>query len=395
MRYVLVLNQFALPLDQGGGTRHAELFDQLDGWSAYIMAGNRNHYSQDRFATTDGRFDLIPVPAQAGTPARRLVSWLVYSLRVFFRSFRRRPLHLVYASSPHLFAPLAGLAIARLRRVPLIVEVRDLWPESMVAAGVLRRGGRVHRAFAELEKFVLNAADRVVAVTPGWRDHFASLGIEESRVAVVPNGADPWESSGYNRSTMREHLGLTGFSAVFAGAHGSANGLDLILEAAGALPDINFILMGNGPAKAVTIAQAEEQKLMNVEFWDGVPKDSLMEVLAAFDVGIHSLAPMSVLEKGASPNKLFDYVAAGILAVSNCDSGLRLVFPDDKSVILGPADSLTETVSRARNMDDDERSRRLEVGRQILDEHYSRANSRRKLHEVISGVVGSSGSGPG
>lgn len=394
MKNVLVLNQFALPLDQGGGTRHAELFDQLEGWTARIMAGNRNHYSQERFTTLDDRFELVPVPAQAGHPAQRLASWLVYVARVVVRSFRSRPLDLVYASSPHLFAPVAGVVISRLRRVPLIVEVRDLWPESMVAAGIIRRDSKIHRMLAHLEKRILNAADHVVAVTPGWREHFASLGIPDSGVTIVPNGTDPWVVPiDYDRSAMRQRLGLTGFSAIFAGAHGPANGLHLVLAAARELPDVTFVLMGSGPVKAQIMAQAEAEDLVNVEFWDGVSKSVLMEVLAAFDVGIHALAPMSVLEKGMSPNKLFDYVAAGIPAVSNCEKGLCLVFPEDESVLLGPAGSLADSVSRVQNMSSDERGERVEAGRHILDSGYSRTNSRRKLHRVITEVVRASRSG--
>ncbi len=358
------------------------------------MAGNRNHYSQERFTTTDNRFDLIPVPAQAGHPAQRVAGWLVYAARVVVRSFRSRPLDLVYASSPHLFAPAAGVIISRVRRVPLIVEVRDLWPESMVAAGVIRRDSKIHRMLSSLERRVLNAADHIVAVTPGWREHFSSLGIQDSRVTVVPNGTDPWVvPMDYDRSAMRQKLGLAGFSAIFAGAHGPANGLHLVLDAARELPDVKFVLMGNGPAKAQIMAQAMAEHLANVEFWDGVSKSALMEILAAFDVGIHSLAPMSVLEKGMSPNKLFDYVAAGIPAVSNCEKGLRLVFPEDESVLLGPADSLAETVSRVKKMSRGERSARVAAGSRILDSDYSRTNSRRKLQGVITEVLRTSKSG--
>lgn len=387
MRNVLVLNQFALPLDQGGGTRHAELFDNLDGWTARIMAGNRNHYSQQQFTTADARFDLIAIPVQGGAPAQRLKSWFRYAARAIVRSFQSKHLHLVYASSPHLFTPLAGVVIARLRRVPLIVEIRDLWPESIVAAGAISRGGKVHRLLSQLEKYVLAAADHIVAVTPGWQDHFASLGIDDSRVTVIPNGTDPWNPNGYERSAVRKDLGLTGFSAIFAGAHGPKDGLDFILEAAHELPEAKFVLMGSGTAKPAAMAKAQSANLSNVEFWDSVPKSSLMRILAAFDVGIHSVSKLSVFEQGMSPNKIFDYVAAGIPAVSNCKSGLRDVFPDDRSVVLGDSESLADSISLVMQMDTNTKLSRVKAGKDVLDSSYSRARSRRKLLGTISDVT--------
>ncbi len=155
---VLVLNQFALPRSEGGGTRHADIFSRIPGWDARIIAGNRNHYTQRRYKTADPLFRLVPVPVQHGGVWQRLVTWLSYVLQTTWIGMLSRPLDAVYASTPHLLAPLGGWIVARARRVPFILEVRDLWPESFVAAGLMRQGGNSYRLLSALESFFFIAA---------------------------------------------------------------------------------------------------------------------------------------------------------------------------------------------------------------------------------------------
>lgn len=384
MKHVVVLNQFALPRTESGGTRHIDLFGRLDGWTPLIMVGNRNHHTQQVFNTVDKRFRLIRVPGQQGGGVARIIGWLAYAVQAFFLTVTRRRLDLVYGSSPHLLAPLAGLAAARLRRVPFVLEVRDLWPESIVAAGKMTPGSLSHRALTRVEKLLVTSADRIVVVTPGWEDHFVQLGAPASRLAVIPNGTEPGDFMvSESREDLRRTQGISGFTAVFAGAHGPKDGLDLILDAAARLPGIRFLFVGAGPTKKLVEARAQRESLKNVEFRAPVAKCDLPGLLQACDVGIHAVTPMTVFERGMSPNKLFDYMASGIPVVSNAEQGLRQVIVDGECGHVGGPQSLELCLTSVYEATPDQRAKWGERGREIVTERFSRSAAAKELAAVL------------
>jgi glycosyltransferase involved in cell wall biosynthesis len=381
-RKVLVFNQFAMPRTQWGLTRNAELFSRLTGWDARIVAANRDHYGQGTFTTTDPLFTLVPVPAYAGSSVRRVAGWVLFAARATAIGLRTRGVDAVYGSSPHLLAPLAAWVVAAARRKPLVVEVRDLWPESIVEAGLLRRESRLHRLLVGLETFLYRRARSIVVVTPGWEDHFARLGIDLAKVVVIPNGTDV-DDKPVDRGAARTRHGITGFTAVYAGAHGPANGLDQVLDAAKALPEVRVLLLGAGSEKARLMERAAREAVTNVEFRDPVPKDELREILAACDVGIHVLAPWQLLQAGLSPNKVFDYLAAGLPVVSNCATGLRDVMTDGECGRLGGPDDLTGCLSAVHEASDHQRALWATAGRTLVTDRFSRTASATLLESVL------------
>lgn len=384
LKRVIVLNQFALPRDQGGGTRHADLFSRVHGWVTLIVAGDRNHYTQRQFTAEDPSFLLVPVPPQDGGVRTRLRSWLAYCRGAARVGLRARA-DVVFASSPHLLAPALGWVLARATGAALVVEIRDLWPESMVAAGLLRPGSATHRMLARLEQFVVRRADEIVAVTSGWEDHFRSLGADMSRYTVVTNGTEPYdlELSEAERAAVRSEFGLTRPTAVFAGAHGPKDGIDLILDAAARRPDIQFLLIGDGPAKFGARSRVVREKLTNVALRDPVAKVDLPRLLAACDIGIHAVSPLPVFQLGISPNKLFDYLAAGLPVVSNAGAGvIRLIGTDDCGHV-GESDSLAAGLGVVRAAQDDQLVRWSRAGRRLIEERFSR----RQAAQTLTGVL--------
>lgn len=383
MKTVVVLNQFALPRSEGGGTRHIDLFSRVEGWRAVIVAGNRNHYSQTTYQTADTTFKLVRVPKQ-GKGLSRLVGWLAYCAQAIFVTVRAPRLAAVYASTPHLLAPLAGFTAAKIRRVPFILEVRDLWPKSMVDAGLMAEGGAIHRVLAAVERFVVRRADSVVVVTAGWEDHFAGLGLDPERLHVIPNGAELDDFAvSESREQLRQRHKISGFTAVFAGAHGPKDGIDLILDAAAEQPDINFLLIGAGPAKADAMTRANRDGIVNVAFRDPVAKSELPSILHACDVGIHAVAPLDVFDKGMSPNKLFDYLACNLPVVSNADVALREVIVDDQCGRIGPVHSLAASLGAVRAAQPADLRRWTNSGRQLMEGKFSRSVAAGRLRAIL------------
>lgn len=386
-RWVLVLNQYALPRERGGGTRHVDLFSRIRGWLPLIVAGSRDHYTQEVFHTDDARFRLVWVPPYAGNGAARIVGWATYALQAVAIGLTRRRIDVVYASSPSMLAPVAGWFVARLRRVPLVLEVRDLWPASIVAAGALRDGSALHRLLEALERWLARRADHVVVVTPGWEEHFAALGVDASQLTVVPNGAEP---SDFNietgRNDLRRREGINRFTAVFAGAHGAKDGIDYILDAAAALPDIDFLLVGAGAVKQQARERACRQSLANVEFRQPVPKSQLPCLFAACDIGIHAVTPLAVFDKGLSPNKLFDYMSAGLPVVSNAAEALASVMTDRECGRLGGPDDLAECLRAVQQASEQQRELWGRRGRDIVSMRYSRSAAALQLRGVLEDI---------
>ncbi len=257
--HLLWINHFAVAPTDGGGTRHFDLAHALvpHGWHVTIAASDFHLHSRGytRRPTPHARsaiaervddVDFLWLWAAPYTVNdwRRARNWLSFS-RSLARSMPNgtpRP-DVIIGSSPHLFAALAGLRLARRLRVPFVLEVRDLWPESIVAAG--GRRGPAYHALGSLAKYLYARADRIIVLARGARDHLVGLGVDPRRIVYVPNGADPMPAA--------RHPGRPAapFTLVYAGAHGPANGLDTVLDAAALLRDhpVRFLLVGDGPSK--------------------------------------------------------------------------------------------------------------------------------------------------
>jgi glycosyltransferase involved in cell wall biosynthesis len=386
--HVLVLNHYALPREASGGTRHVELFERLPKpWTFQIVAADRNNHSRARLTATDARFRFLSIPAYDSNGARRILGWVVFAVKAVLYGVRTKRPDVVYGSSPHLLSALAGLVIARVRRVPFVLEVRDIWPESLIEFGYLERGSLVHRVLSRLERRLYRSADHVVIVAAGWRDYFASMGVGENRLSVVTNGAEPSDFDPQpDAAPLATRLGVEGPVAVYAGAHGPPNGLDHILNAAQDWPDVTFALFGDGATKSALVARADREQLTNVRFCDPVPKAELASFLWTADIGIHTLADMELFKLGMSPNKLYDYMAAGLPVITNAGGlAASILTESGAGVGVGP-DAVAVGVGQILDRSPDERQRMGAAGREWLTDNASREAMAARLADTLDRV---------
>lgn len=228
----------------------------------------------------------------------------------------------VFATTTPLTAGIPGILARWLRGKPFIFEVRDLWPELPRAMGVIRNP-LVLGLMSVLEWTSCRSAHRCIALSPGIAEGIARLGVSRDRVARIPNGCDldifadgsagSWRPKGVKEGDLM---------AVFTGTHGIANGLDAVLDAAAVLKargrdDIRLVLVGDGRLKPRLMDRARAEGLDNVLFHDPVDKARLSGLMAAADVGLQCLANVSAFYYGTSPNKFFDYIAAGLPVLNN------------------------------------------------------------------------------
>lgn len=385
---VVVLNHFAAPRGQAGGTRHVELFARLKDWQHLIITADRNHLTGTTVAAEPG---LLPVRTVSYTTngARRVLNWASYAWNAFWAGQRQKNLDLVYASSPHLLAGLAGLVLAKVRRIPFVLEIRDLWPHILLQMGQMKESSPVYRALTVLEELLYAQAARIVVMAPGTESELLSRGIPPEKIVYVPNGADPEDFvPSAPREVLRARYGFSGLTAVYAGAHGPANGLHLLLEAAAAVTDVpvSVVLVGSGVVKADLQKQAAKRGLSNVRFMDPVPKSEIADVLAAADLGLHVLADVDLFRTAVSPNKLFDYMAAGLPVLTN-SPGLVGDWVERAGCgwTVEPSD-LASGLRRFAATGDDRRELLGRSGQDWLRRHQSRSAMAQRLADMFTEV---------
>lgn len=251
---------------------------------------------------------------------KRTGTFLRFALKSIGLALTRK-YDLLFATTTPLTAALPGIFAKWLRRKPFVFEVRDLWPELPREMGVITNPV-VLWAMGILEWMAYHSADRLVALSPGIAEGIERRGIARDRIVMVPNGCDIALFQSADEPQRPAGVAQGDLLAIFAGAHGLANGLDSVLDAAAVLKqrgrsDIRIVLVGNGMLKPKLETRASAEGLDNVIFLDPVPKADLVRLFAGADIGIQSLANVPAFYYGTSPNKFFDYVAAGLPVLNN------------------------------------------------------------------------------
>jgi glycosyltransferase involved in cell wall biosynthesis len=218
----------------------------------------------------------------------------------------------VIATSPQFLVTLSGWVLSRLKNAPLVTEIRDLWPDSIVAVGASTATSPLVRGLSVMERFIYRQSDLVISVTRSFVPRLRERGAR--RVVFISNGADPSAfAHPVDRAAIRARFGLgEGFVASFVGTLGMAHGLDTVLEAAEILrdrSDIVFWLVGEGARRTALEAEARRRELPNVRFEGQVPREEIPNVLAASDAALVLLRPDPLFET-VLPSKMFEAMAA-------------------------------------------------------------------------------------
>ncbi|MGO4132463.1 glycosyltransferase family 4 protein [Janibacter sp. RAF20_2_2] len=385
-RRVLVLNHFAAPRGEAGGTRHVELFSRLEGWESLIIASNLNPQTGRKVGDSDG-FVTVPVVGYSSNGISRILNWVCYAVSATLRGLRVGRVNVVYGSSPHLLAALAAWLLAVLKRAPFVLEVRDLWPKVLVDMNHLSETSPVYRVLTALEEFLYARAKTIVIMAEGSRTELVARGVDGAKIVYIPNGADPedFEPSA-PRDELRARYGFDKVTAVYAGAHGPANGLDLLLDGAESVPEVDVVLVGGGVLKETLRQDAERRGLANVRFMDPIAKDEIPDLLAAADIGLHVLADVELFRSAVSPNKVFDYMAAGLSTLTNCPGLVAdLVERADAGIAVSPTE-IGRGLSHLLALDEHQRATHGMSGRGWIESNQSRRAMAARLREALAHV---------
>lgn len=288
--------------------------------------------------TRDGvRWVWLPTPQYSGNGAARFVNMLAYVAGVLARrnlvTGGARP-DVVIASSTYPLDIVAARALARRARAGLVFEVHDLWPLTPMELGGLSARHPFIRVMQWAEDTAYRDAHAVVSLLPNTLAHMQGRGMDARKFSHIPNGIDiaGWEGAATPlpeaHAAELARLRRQGKLVVgYAGSHGLANALDTLLEAADRLRDerVAFVLVGQGPEKDALLAQARARGLEDVVFLPSVPRAAVPALLACFDVGAICWRRSPLYRFGISPNKLMDYMMAGLPIVHAVDAPNDLV----------------------------------------------------------------------
>ena len=248
----------------------------------------------------------------------------------------------IIASSPSFFAVISAWVMSRMRKIPFVFEVRDLWPAVFVDLGVLTNPF-VIQALESVEMFLYRRAALVVTVTEGFRTRLIARGLSPQKVVTVTNGAAIESfTPGPRDNAVRTELGLAGkFVVGYIGAHGISQGLELVLQAAERLrddADIVFLLVGEGARKRALLELRETLRLTNVIMLPAQAHQRVREYYCASDVCVVPLRQLPLFATFI-PSKMFEIMACAVPVIGAVEGeareilersgGARLIVPED------------------------------------------------------------------
>lgn len=312
-----------------------------------------------------------------GVPAR-LWCFAKFMLLALVVCLRERGADLIFATSTPLTVGIPGRIGAALKGIPYVFEVRDLWPEDLLDAGRIKPGLQ-YKVWEWIERFSYGKARKILLVSKGFHDRLLERGLDPARLETVVLGADGdlFKDAAPNDDYIRRH-GLSGKTiAVYTGAHGDANGLFQLLDAAERLrhrDDVAIVLIGQGKMKEALIEDVHRRGLKNVHLLDPVPKHQLPGILAACHIGLMILKQIT-RPRWVTPNKIFDYMFTGLPSIVNfAGTTAELVEAEGAGVASKPgdADDLARTIEHWADHPDE----RARIGRHARDVAYAKYDRR-------------------
>ena len=315
---------------------------------------NKNKFEEN----IDGiEYTWLKTPSYIGNGIGRVLNMAAFIWHLFFLSKKLagefKP-DVVIASSTYPMDIWPAHRIAKLAKAKLVFEVHDLWPLSPMELGGMSKWHPFIMLVQAAEHYAYCHANVVVSMLPKVRTYMESQGMAAHKLHIVPNGIDPdeWRVEGsalpIHIADKLTQLKLEGYAIVgYAGFHGLANALEMLLDVAKLMRDkkVVFVLVGNGPDKAGLQKRANAEKLLNVYFFDPVLKVQIPALLKWFDVAYIGWRKQPLYRFGIAPNKLMDYmmaarpilhaVEAGNDAVAEAGCGLTVQPENARAVVDG------------------------------------------------------------
>jgi glycosyltransferase involved in cell wall biosynthesis len=323
---------------------------------------------------------------------RRTLNYVSFLLSATLALPRLSRADVYVSTSPQFFCGLTGLAARILRRAPWILEIRDIWPESIVTVGAIRNEFII-RLLEGLERLAYRRADRIISVTDSFVAHIAERCQAGKKIDVIKNGVDlGLFKRGNDGETVKQRFGLGGRIVVaYVGTHGMAHRLDTMLDAADRLrddPRIGFLLIGDGAERKRLVERAAHMRLDNLRIVGQLPKADMPAVWAATDVSVILLTKSETFTK-VLPSKMFEAMAMECPIVLGVEGEAKQLLEEaDAGIAITPesAEELVGAVVRLAN----DPGLRQRLGRQGLAHvraNFDRTKLAGRYLDLLASVV--------
>jgi len=303
----------------------------------------------------------------------------------------------IIATSPQLLVAVSGWWLAFARQVPFVFEVRDLWPESLTAVGMGNEDSLLHHGLAAVARFLYERADRIVVVTPAFKEHLTQRWrLPEKKIAVVENGVETDlfapQPQPANRA-LRQQLDAEGkFLVCYAGTMGMAHRLETLLDAASRLqaenPDVMFLLVGEGAEKERIKALAQDRGLGNVRFLDQQPRIKMPAFISASDVCLVLLKKTEVF-KTVIPTKMLEFMSCARPVIVGVDGQARQIVEQAEAGIVIEPENAAELGQAINQLAANPAHRAAlgQRGREHIVRHFSRQQTAEKYIEILQSLL--------
>lgn len=323
---------------------------------------------------------------------RRTLNYVLFAIASVLASLRAGRPDVVVATSPQFFVGLAGAVIALLKWRPFVLEVRDLWPESIVALGQLRNR-HVIRLMEGVETLLYRSAAGVVVNTRSFVEHVASRGVPRDRIELIHNGIDPalFRPLPRDVSLLQRH-GLEGkFVVGYVGTLGLAHGLSTILDAAEILreeTDVVFVLIGDGADRSRLEEIIAQRGLTNVHLLGLRPRAEVPAWLSAIDLTLVLLRDLPVFQT-VIPSKIFEFLAQErpMLLAAPRGEVRSLVEEAKAGLVIEPEEpeALARAVQEVR-ANPSEALARARAGRALVEAEFMRDDLARRMAAFLARI---------
>lgn len=403
---LLVVYQHAPTPGAPGIYRHRTLLAELvrRGWEVDLVSSPINYmhgtvpagYGGARYRreVIDGiTHHWVPATSNVHRSMRwRALNYVTFATSALLRAGTLRRPDVIWASSPPLSVASVGQALARRFRRPWIFEVRDLWPETAAAGGLLSEDSRLYRTVLRFSEAYSSRADAVLVPTPGLVDLVRGHGARDVTLVTGAIGDNPTDSAA--RAAWRERLNVPESACLFAylGAHGILNGLDRLLDAAELVAtgsgagsganDVRFVLAGDGSAREELERRLAERPIPTLQLLGPIPKGDVLPVLSASDVGLHMLRP-DPLFASALPTKVLEYFGAHRAFITTVPGLPEQLARASGGGFAADAPALADEIRRWAAMSPAERSERGEQAFAYGQDHYGLQATADRLEELL------------
>jgi len=352
---------------------------------------SKNKYRGKLFVKDDYRGLKVvrvytPLDTKKGAFIRLLNYFSFMILAVGAGLFLKKP-KIIYASSPPFFVSVAGLIIARFKKARYVIEIRDLWIDFALLLGQLR-SKPVIAVMRALEKITYRAADRIVVVTEGYRNHLVGRGVEEEKISVIHAGVDFDKLTLGDGERIRTEMGLQNkFIIGYAGNIGLAQGLEVVVQAAYLLREeegIAIVIVGDGAERLRLVELARQLNLNNIFITGPVNRSDAADYMASFDSCLVQLLKDPLFDL-TLPSKLFECMAYSKPVLLGLGGEAKEIIEKSGGGLLFNVEDPLSLVRQIKALKghEQETAKVGERGRKFVMEHYDRRQLVNMLGEIL------------